>query len=340
MGVSEKKIEQLANDLAEMRQRIEALQAAEAQRAQMDQALKVSYQRYQDFYDHAPDLFMSVDAVTGRIIQCNTTLAAAIGYEKEELMGRHSFELYHPDCLESAQKAFEVFVKTGEVHDAELQLKRKDGSKVDVSLNLTAVRDAGGNILYSRSVCRDITARKRAEEVLAEQAIRDALTGLYNRRYFHHRLQEEMDRAQRSMYRLGFLICDLDNFKAVNDTQGHQSGDEVLKAAAKIIQSATRGSDLVFRWGGDEMVVVLAETSEEGIRVAAKRIRRGIQGLRDKTHADLDISIGVAIYPENAHQIEDLVHLADRSLYIAKKDKEKIHFAREDFAVDGPPRGD
>lgn len=123
-------------------------------------------EKYIDLYDHAPDMYVSVDAKTASINRCNQTVADSLGYTKEEIIGRPIFELYHPDCMEDVQKAFNSFVQTGFVHDAELQLMRKDGSKIDVSLNVSSVRDDQGNILYSRSTWRDITDRKRVQAEL------------------------------------------------------------------------------------------------------------------------------------------------------------------------------
>lgn len=134
-----------------------------------EKKLHESEARYQDLYDNAPDMFVSVSAKTSEIIECNQTFVQAIGYTKDEIIGRPIFDMYHPDSLEEAKKAFESFVTKGEVHNAELQLKRKDGTKIEVSLNVSAVYDEQGNILHSRSVWRDITARKRAEEALNKE---------------------------------------------------------------------------------------------------------------------------------------------------------------------------
>jgi len=122
--------------------------------------------KYRDLYDHAPDMFMSCEAKTATIIDCNQTLLDATGYSREELVGCTAFELYHPDCVDLARAAFQKFMDTKEVHGVELQVQRKDGSKVDVSLNASAVCDEHGVILHSRSALRDITERKQAEEML------------------------------------------------------------------------------------------------------------------------------------------------------------------------------
>jgi len=134
-----------------------------------EKALRESELRYTDLYDNSPDMYVSVDAKTTLILRCNQTLADKLGYSKEEIVGCPIFDMYHADCLDLVKKTFRVFVETGEVSDAELQLKRKDGSKIDVSLNVTAVRDKNGKILYSRSSWRDITQRKLGERALLRE---------------------------------------------------------------------------------------------------------------------------------------------------------------------------
>lgn len=128
------------------------------------QELEDSEQKYRDLYDNAPDMFVSVDAETAKIRECNDTLLKALGYQRGEIIGQPIFSVYHPDSLEDAQKSFNTFVETGEVRDTELQLKRKDGSRIDVLLNVSAHRDENGKVLFSRSVWRDITEQKRSQD--------------------------------------------------------------------------------------------------------------------------------------------------------------------------------
>ncbi|MFC1523412.1 PAS domain S-box protein [Thermodesulfobacteriota bacterium] len=134
------------------------------ERLQAENMLKKSESRYQDLYDNAPDMFASVDVKSERIIQCNQTLARQIGYRKEEIIDQHITFLYHPDCEEERKKLFQEFLSSGTVLDAELQLQRKDGTKLEVSLNVSAVRDENGEIVHSRTVWRDITGYKRIAE--------------------------------------------------------------------------------------------------------------------------------------------------------------------------------
>lgn len=184
--------------------------------------------------------------------------------------------------------------------------------------------------MLSRTIRYEIE-RKQLEKDLEVQARHDSLTGLYNRRYFSQRLKEEIARADRTVRPVAILLCDLDRFKAVNDAFGHQVGDSVLQALATSIREATRGTDLVFRWGGDEIIVILSNTLREGIFIAAERIRRGVLQIGKQRNINLDLSIGVALYPEHGKSEDVLLRVADKALYICKKGAEKIHFGMEEY---------
>ncbi len=143
-----------------------------SERRQAEQEILDSEARYHDLYEHAPDMYLSVDPATGTIIQCNQTTAVKTGYGKSELIGRPVIEMYHPDCRELALHAFEEFKISGQMNNMEFQICRKDGSLLDVSLNVTAVRDKKGNIVASRSSWRDITENKLAKEELRNSEAR------------------------------------------------------------------------------------------------------------------------------------------------------------------------
>ena len=170
--------------------------------------------------------------------------------------------------------------------------------------------------------------------IIQRQSTYDDLTGLYNRRFFDQRIEEEIHRAEQDGHNVALLLCDLDHFKAINDSLGRQGGDNVLKAAARNIRDATRGTDLVFRWGGDEVAVILSDTGREGILVAAERIRQGIQKIAREWRLEMDISIGAGLYPEQAKNTDELIRQADRALYIAEKTGDKIHIGDQEYHLD------
>ena len=152
------------------------------------------------------------------------------------------------------------------------------------------------------------------------EAITDGLTGLYNHRYFHERLSEEIERCQEQGTSLALLFCDLDNFRAFNDLHGHGSGDKALRAVARVLESSVRHVDLVARYGGEEFAAILIDTTEAGALEVAERMRAGITHTRLGAGADtLSVSIGVATCPRDATFKDELVDKADWAMYLAKR---------------------
>jgi PAS domain S-box-containing protein len=125
------------------------------------EALKISETKYSELYNTSPDMYISVDAKTALVKQCNDTLLRTLDYTREEVIGKEIFNLYHENSIERVHQTFQIFIETGMLKDEELQLKKKDGSPLDVSLNASAVRDENGKILYSSSTWRDITKKKQ-----------------------------------------------------------------------------------------------------------------------------------------------------------------------------------
>jgi PAS domain S-box-containing protein len=133
------------------------------ERRKAEEEIRHSEAKFQDLYENAPDMYFSIDPETATLINCNHAAVTISGYSKDELIGMSLFDLVHPDVLEAARKAYLDFGNAGEVRNVEVAIRRKDGSRVDVSVNATGIRDASGRILYSRSIWRDITAIKKAE---------------------------------------------------------------------------------------------------------------------------------------------------------------------------------
>ena len=155
-------------------------------------------------------------------------------------------------------------------------------------------------------------------EKLFNEAITDPLTGLYNRRYFFKRLQEELLRAQRYGSKFGLLVLDLKDFKKINDTYGHERGDEILKAFAEKLQASVRKIDIVARYGGDEFVVLLTQANRNGVKAVVKRLAKAISEI-DVDGIKIQANIGAAIYPEDGTTPDALLKVADDRMYQAKK---------------------
>ncbi len=178
---------------------------------------------------------------------------------------------------------------------------------------------------------QEIEMRKAAELTLQEQAYRDPLTGLYNRRVLQMRVREEIARCQRTGGGLALLLCDLDHFKEINDTQGHDVGDSVLKTVSRLIVEVVRESDSVYRWGGDEFVVLVGAGEIEMPLLMAERIRSALEETGRQMNQKLGVSIGVATFPRHGENLDELIRIADHALYVAKHHRGSIHLGEEGY---------
>ena len=206
----------------------------------------------------------------------------------------------------------------------ESELINKETGLVPVEFSVKITLDEHGEPTTLIGVARDITERKKTENLVRKMAFYDALTGMPNRRLLEDRLRQTISTAKRQQARFSVLFIDLDRFKAVNDTHGHQTGDWLLIQVALRMQAVLRESDTAARVGGDEFVVLLpdATTMEAALKVGHK-----IRSELDKVFVtpqgavlDISCSVGIAMYPEHADNPRDLLHFGDEAMYHAKKD--------------------
>ena len=166
-------------------------------------------------------------------------------------------------------------------------------------------------------------ANIRLWERLTDQSIRDPLTGLYNRRYMEQSIQREILRAAKDQTRIGIIMADIDHFKKFNDTYGHEAGDELLSKLADFFKFEIRGSDIACRYGGEEYILILPESSAKGTYKRAEHIRQEVKNLkvyfRDQLLPPVTLSMGIAMYPDQGTELYDLIQVADTALYKAKE---------------------
>ena len=276
-------------------------------------------QRFVAAVESAMDGYALLDT-RGRLLEVNEALCGLSGYSRKELLGLAISDLQvEPSATEFVARV--TAIRHGRL---EARWKRRDGSIVDVEVTATyrpPATEEGDGEAYC--FVRDITQRKASDALIWRQANFDMLTQLPNRSMFYDRLAQEIKKAHRANLQLALLFIDLDHFKEVNDTLGHDLGDLLLADAARRISACVRETDTVARLGGDEYTVLLAGI-EEGETGTVERIARKILEqldapfhLRNET-AHVTASIGITFYPGDAITIEELFKHADRAMYVAK----------------------
>jgi diguanylate cyclase (GGDEF)-like protein len=167
-------------------------------------------------------------------------------------------------------------------------------------------------------------ANVKLSENLSRQSIQDPQSGLYNRHFMEESLQREITRASRKVTPIGIIMGDLDHFKKFNDVYGHAAGDKIIAEIGKLFKAKFRGSDIACRYGGEEFLIILPETSLEdtfkranGLREEIKKLEMVFQG---QILGMITMSMGIAAYPEKGTRMEDLLRIADTALYKAKQE--------------------
>jgi diguanylate cyclase (GGDEF)-like protein/PAS domain S-box-containing protein len=247
------------------------------------------------------------------------------GYEENELpnlVGEFD-KLIHPDDLAQAQRDRQAhFDGLTSTYSNERRVRCKDGSwKWVLSRGMVVSRDDQGKPLRMIGTHTDISERKRSESLIWQQANFDALTGLPNRRMLRDRLEQDILKGRRDGTQLALLFIDLDHFKEVNDTLGHDFGDRLLIEAAHRIRECVREADTVARMGGDEFTVLVAELSdthqlERVLQTILHSLSKAFQLGQEQVF--VSASIGITMYPQDATEVESLFKNADQALYAAK----------------------
>jgi len=289
--------------------------------------LRESENRFRSAFDHS-GIGMALMALDGRWLKVNPALCRTLGYSRQELISRDHDATTHPDDR-ALEAPFLRRALAGELTHYEIEKRyvHKDGAVIWGLLTVSVVLNADRNAVSLIAQLQDITARKAGEETLRALAVRDDLTGVWNRREMFRLLTEETSRADRHCRPLSLIMLDVDSFKTVNDTYGHQAGDASLKQIARIIEDSVRSFDRVARYGGEEFAVILPETVGMDALVVAERIRARVAvhpfsiGKKDGTDLVIPLTVSSGIATMMGAQdtsVDEMIREADASLYIAK----------------------
>jgi diguanylate cyclase (GGDEF)-like protein/PAS domain S-box-containing protein len=297
-------------------------------------ALAENEARYRAIVEGATEGIGVID-LNGRFTYVNDRHCQLLGYTPEEMLQMSAFDIMQPAEREAVRKRGMGGFKSELRREA--CFLRKDGTPVWCMLSSTPLMH-GKQQIGAVTIVTDITERKMAEQTLAHQALHDALTELPNRVLMHDRLEQALRASARSQSSGAMAMIDLDRFKEVNDTYGHEAGDVVLQKVAQRLNSSLRVSDTVARWGGDEFAVLLpgCGTAQTACAVAGKIL----EGIRQALDVDghevtLDASIGVALFPGHADEADGLVRCADSAMYRAKRAGGGVSLFGEELPVSG-----
>ncbi|MTV38619.1 EAL domain-containing protein [Duganella radicis] len=286
------------------------------------EAIRQGEQRFRTMFEAAPVGIALIDSVTYEYSDINARYQEILGRTQQELRAIRWLEVGHPDDVVPI-RAQMALLTTRQISSfkALSRLFKPDGSVAWIEVSVNAIDAEAGNHPHHLCMIEDVTAKKQSEALIWQQANFDTLTHLPNRRMFLDRLAHDMLKSQRDRSRIALLFIDLDHFKEVNDTLGHQQGDVLLVDAARRISACVRKSDTVARLGGDEFTVILCEleSTERVERIAQDILTRLLQPFElGAEQAFVSASIGITLYPDDALDVDNLLKHADQAMYAAK----------------------
>ncbi|HEY6123222.1 MAG TPA: EAL domain-containing protein [Steroidobacteraceae bacterium] len=293
--------------------------------------------RYRAIIEQAQDGLLVADARTGEIVDANPAVQQQLGFTLDELRGRSVLSVLRGPN-DSQDPVIATLARVEPSRGIELVQWLKDGRQMDVEVSCVPIESRDRRLVSY--LMRDLSERKKAQtQLLANQqrldklANHDHLTGLPNRLFLQAHLPEAIGRCQESGQMLAVLFLDLDRFKHINDSRGHEVGDKLLQEIAKRVRAAVRPADIVVRMGGDEFVVVLHKVnSPDEVGIAATRINEVLSApvMIDGRALVATVSIGVSLFPRDGATMGELLKHSDTAMYQAKD------LGRNNFQVFSP----
>lgn len=283
-----------------------------------DLAVRRSEERHRLLAESAWDVVWTMD-VDGTVTDISRAVGPMRGFSPEQTVRQSLRGIQSRDSGATLAEYLRRLRNAGEPRSTpaafrgEVQYRTEDGSVVTGEVRLIPRADRCGRVVELLGVTRDVSDRKRVETALTRLAGTDPVTGLWNRRRATEILSLEVETARRGRYPVAMLMLDIDHFKTVNDTHGHQAGDLILAEVARLLREHVRHTDMVARWGGEEFVVLLRHCNRRGAMAAAESLRIGIAG-----RCRVTVSIGVAELA-TGDDLAGWLHRADSGLYRAKR---------------------
>ncbi len=283
-------------------------------RRQAEIALRESEARYRNIFNAVYDVIYTIEP-DGTLSSISPSAERMTGWRPEEWIGKHFAPVVHPDDQPKVQEILDRLFAGESYPGAEIRIVTKSGAYLDTEFRAATHERDGSSVVVG--VLRDISARKRAEAQAERLATTDELTGITNRREFTRILNSELDRARRYGAPLSLIMYDLDHFKRVNDSFGHDVGDHVLQEVARLVNENIRSVDTAGRWGGEEFMVLMPQTVAASARTAAEKLRQAIAQHRFAEAGTVTASFGVALLTPQDDR-DSLLKKADQALYQAK----------------------
>lgn len=307
------------------------------QRQKAEEALRLSEEQFRQLAENVQEVFWLTTMDPNEPIYISPAYEEIWGRSRESFVDEPGsfINAIHPEDRERVMGA--QGQKLDGSYSEEYRIVRPDGTVRWVRSRAFLIRNAEGVPYRIAGISTDVTDRRLMEELLRTQATHDPLTLLYNRRYLEETLERELSRAERQEYPVGILLLDIDHFKQLNDSLGHLAGDRLLQRLGSYLRENVRGGDIACRYGGEEFVMILPETTAEVAARRAEELKEGIRQLEVEYRGErlprVTASIGIASYPENGTTIPALIHAADMALYSAKADgRDRVRVAEADPA--------
>lgn len=300
---------------------IQAVESAGARQQALNELTRYK-QNLAAIVESSDDAIIS-KTLEGIVTSWNKAAEKIFGYTAEEMVGQPMLKIFPPDRVEEEMHILSK-LKSGEKVDHFQTIRlHKSGRQIHISVTVSPIYNAEGEIVGASKIAKDVTEKLNTEKLVWRQANYDALTNLPNRRLLMDRLGMEVTKAHREMHGLTIMFIDLDHFKEVNDSLGHNIGDELLQKVSHRIRDCFRQSDMLARFGGDEFVALMPCLNQrKDIDTVCSKLLKVLSDpfmLEDANTVYVSASIGIAVYPMDGESDQELIKHADQAMYEAKR---------------------